>query len=67
MELIVTDLAKSREFYVDALGLVVTYEDDEVIYLRSFEEFIHHTTSSFVRATRLRCACSLTACARPKT
>ncbi|WP_297554388.1 3,4-dihydroxyphenylacetate 2,3-dioxygenase [uncultured Actinomyces sp.] len=42
MELIVTDLAKSREFYVDALGLVVTYENDEVIYLRSFEEFIHH-------------------------
>ena len=42
MELIVTDLAASREFYVDALGLVVTHEDDEAIYLRSFEEFIHH-------------------------
>ncbi len=42
MELIVTDLAASREFYVDILGLVVTEEDDEVIYLRSFEEFIHH-------------------------
>ncbi|HHT12386.1 MAG TPA: 3,4-dihydroxyphenylacetate 2,3-dioxygenase [Propionibacterium sp.] len=42
MELVVTDLQKSREFYVDALGLVVTHEDDEAIYLRSFEEFIHH-------------------------
>lgn len=42
MELVVTDLAKSREFYVDILGLHVTEEDDEVIYLRSFEEFIHH-------------------------
>src|ERR1700712_4816252 len=42
MEIVVTDLAKAREFYVDILGLVVTEEDDEVIYLRSFEEFIHH-------------------------
>ena len=42
MELVVTDLAKSREFYVDALGLVVTEEDENAIYLRSFEEFIHH-------------------------
>ena len=42
MELIVTDLAASREFYVDVLGLYVTEEDDEAIYLRSTEEFIHH-------------------------
>ena len=42
MEIVVTDLKKSREFYVDLLGLVVTHEDDETIYLRSFEEFIHH-------------------------
>ncbi len=42
MELLVTDLDASREFYVDILGLVVTHEDDEAIYLRSFEEFIHH-------------------------
>ena len=42
MELIVTDLARSRDFYVDLLGLVVTKEDDEAIYLRSMEEFIHH-------------------------
>ena len=42
MELIVTDLAASREFYVDVLGLYVTTENDEAIYLRSTEEFIHH-------------------------
>ncbi len=42
MELIVSDLAASREFYVDVLGLYVTTEDDEAIYLRSTEEFIHH-------------------------
>src|SRR5699024_6889919 len=42
MEIIVTALAKSREFYVDPLGLVVTHEDDAAIYLRTFEAFIHH-------------------------
>ncbi|TWS24006.1 aldehyde dehydrogenase family protein [Tsukamurella sputi] len=41
-ELVVTDLARSREFYVDVLGLHVTEEDDDSVYLRSFEEFIHH-------------------------
>jgi len=41
-ELVVTDLARAREFYVDILGLVVTKEDDQAIYLRTFEEFIHH-------------------------
>ncbi len=42
MELIVTDLKRSRDFYADVLGLVVTEEDDEAVYLRSLEEFIHH-------------------------
>lgn len=42
MDIVVTDLAKSREFYVDILGLVVTEETASEIYLRSFEEFIHH-------------------------
>ncbi|MEV7631516.1 3,4-dihydroxyphenylacetate 2,3-dioxygenase [Microbacterium sp. NPDC089318] len=42
MELVVTDLAASRQFYVDILGLYVTEEDDSTIYLRSTEEFIHH-------------------------
>lgn len=42
MELVVTDLAESRKFYVDTLGLVVTEETDSEIYLRTFDEFIHH-------------------------
>ncbi|QGN31705.1 3,4-dihydroxyphenylacetate 2,3-dioxygenase [Microlunatus sp. Gsoil 973] len=42
LDLVVTDLARSREFYVDVLGLVVTEEDGDAIYLRTLEEFIHH-------------------------
>ncbi|WP_167329191.1 3,4-dihydroxyphenylacetate 2,3-dioxygenase, partial [Rhodococcoides fascians] len=42
MELVVTDLERSRKFYVDVLDLVVTEEDENAVYLRSFEEFIHH-------------------------
>ncbi|HEX4057246.1 MAG TPA: 3,4-dihydroxyphenylacetate 2,3-dioxygenase [Galbitalea sp.] len=42
-ELIVTDLAASRAFYVDVLGLVVTREDKNAIYLRAFEEYLHHS------------------------
>lgn len=42
MELVVTDLARSRDFYVNVLDLVVTEEDDHAVYLRSMEEFIHH-------------------------
>lgn len=42
MDIVVSDLKKSREFYVDVLNLVVTEEDDQAIYLRALEEFIHH-------------------------
>jgi catechol 2,3-dioxygenase len=42
MDVVVTDLAASRAFYVDVLGLVVTEESESEIYLRTFEEFIHH-------------------------
>lgn len=42
-ELIVTDLAASRAFYVDVLGLVVTAEDETSIHLRAFEEYLHHS------------------------
>ncbi|WP_323771021.1 3,4-dihydroxyphenylacetate 2,3-dioxygenase [Antarctobacter sp.] len=38
----VTDLAASRAFYVDTLGLQVTEESDEVICLRALEERGHH-------------------------
>jgi 3,4-dihydroxyphenylacetate 2,3-dioxygenase len=42
-ELIVTDLAASRGFYVGVLGLVVSYEDEDALYLRAFEEYLHHS------------------------
>ncbi|VXB63675.1 3,4-dihydroxyphenylacetate 2,3-dioxygenase [Aeromicrobium sp. 9AM] len=42
-ELVVTDLAASRAFYVDVLGLVVTHEDADTIWLRAFEEYLHHS------------------------
>src|SRR5690606_14756026 len=42
-ELIVTDLEASRRFYVDILGLVVTHEDENSLYLRAFEEYLHHS------------------------
>ncbi len=38
----VLDLAKSRAFYVDTLGLQVTHEDESAIYLRAMEERGHH-------------------------
>lgn len=42
VELRVTDLAWSRAFYVDLLGLQVTHEDATHIYLRAMEERGHH-------------------------
>jgi catechol 2,3-dioxygenase len=41
-ELVVSDLAASRAFYVDTLGLQVTDEDKDAIYLRAMEERGHH-------------------------
>lgn len=42
VELGVTDLAASRAFYVDMLGLQITDETPEAIYLRGLEERGHH-------------------------
>jgi catechol 2,3-dioxygenase len=42
VELRVTDLAWSRAYYVDTLGLQVTHEDAQSIYLRALEERGHH-------------------------
>ncbi|RNL85324.1 3,4-dihydroxyphenylacetate 2,3-dioxygenase [Halostreptopolyspora alba] len=42
-ELVVTDLAAARWFYVDVLGLVVTAEEPDALYLRAFEEYLHHS------------------------
>lgn len=42
VELVVTDLARSRRFYVDLLGLVVTEEAGGALYLRGYEDRTHH-------------------------
>jgi len=42
LDLVVSDLTAARRFYVDLLGLHVTAEDESAVYLRCFEEFIHH-------------------------
>jgi len=38
----VTDLHASKAFYVDTLGLQITYEDKTQVYLRAMEERGHH-------------------------
>ena len=42
VELVVTDLTKSRAFWADTLGLQVTGEDATCIYFRAMEERGHH-------------------------
>jgi catechol 2,3-dioxygenase len=39
----VRDLAASRHFYTEILGLVVSDEDDDALYLRGIEEAAHHS------------------------
>jgi catechol 2,3-dioxygenase len=42
IELVVKDLAASKAFYADTLGLQVTHESPERLYLRAMEERGHH-------------------------
>jgi catechol 2,3-dioxygenase len=49
------DLAKIREFYTEVLGLVVSDEDRDTLYLRGLEERAHH--SLVIRATEDEPAC----------
>src|SRR5260221_1261640 len=39
----VRDLARSRDFYTEVIGLAVTDEDSDNIYLRGLEERSHHS------------------------
>ena len=41
-ELIVTDLARARWFWVDVLGFVVTESGPGALYLRGYDELTHH-------------------------
>jgi len=50
VELGVRDLARSQAFYVDCLGLLVTDETADALYLRGVEERNHH--SIILRKTR---------------
>jgi catechol 2,3-dioxygenase len=42
-ELFVTDLEASERFYVDLLGLVVSDRTPDALYLRGWEERLHHS------------------------
>jgi catechol 2,3-dioxygenase len=42
VEFLVTDLERSKEFYVDTLGFVETSSDRSHIYLRGLEDRFHH-------------------------
>jgi catechol 2,3-dioxygenase len=42
VELNVTDLARSRDFYVNGLGFIETESDESHIYLRAIEDANHH-------------------------
>ncbi len=42
-ELGVADIARSRAYYVDCLGYIVSDEDKNVLYLRGVEERNHHS------------------------
>jgi catechol 2,3-dioxygenase len=43
LELLVTDLNKAYDFYVETLGFKLVYEDGEHLYLRGYEERDHHS------------------------
>jgi len=43
VELAVRDLARSRAFYVDCLGYLVSGEEPGALYLRAVEERNHHS------------------------
>lgn len=38
----VTDIERSRKFYVDTLGFIETESDENTLYLRAMEEHTHH-------------------------
>lgn len=42
-ELVVTDLERSKEFYVDLLGFSLTEQTEDALYLRGYEELLHHS------------------------
>jgi catechol 2,3-dioxygenase len=49
------DLAKSRAFYTEVLGLLVSDEDQDTLYLRGLEERAHHSLT--IKRTQDEPAC----------
>jgi catechol 2,3-dioxygenase len=43
VDLVVTDLDRAREFWVDLIGFYVEHEEPDALYLRCYEEFVHHS------------------------
>ena len=43
VELHVTDLAASEHFYAEMLGMIVSARTDDAVYLRGWEERLHHS------------------------
>ena len=43
VEFLVTDLERSRKFYVDTLGFIETFSTKDRIYLRGVEDRFHHS------------------------
>jgi catechol 2,3-dioxygenase len=43
VDLVVTDLERAREFWVDLIGFYVEHEEPGALYLRCYEEFVHHS------------------------
>ncbi len=43
VDLVVTDLEPARAFWVELLGFHVTAQEPDALYLRGYEEFVHHS------------------------
>jgi catechol 2,3-dioxygenase len=43
VDLVVTDLERARRWWVDLIGFHVQDEEPGVLYLRGYEEFVHHS------------------------
>jgi 3,4-dihydroxyphenylacetate 2,3-dioxygenase len=43
VDLVVTDLDQAEAFWVDLLGFHVTHAEPDALYLRGYEEFVHHS------------------------
>lgn len=45
VDLVVTDLGRAREWWVGLIGFHVEHEEPGALYLRGYEEFVHHSVA----------------------